>query len=375
MNRVAVVYSGGRHWGGIETYLHNLFRLYKRDEMQLVLLSLGRWELSEELERIGVSQEIRVLTGRRLSFKAVWGIRRITLDEGASLVVSQGVVANAYARLAALLARLPHLTVVHSDLKLDYPSALRRYAYQLSDRLLRPVTKDYIAVSGYLKERLVRSGIRSGRVHVVYNGVDMAADRAGAVRAGVDLDPDGAEGGVRLVSVGRLHRVKNFDSLVRAMRLLPDRVRLTVWGEGEERAALGALVEELGLGGRVRFPGESENMEQALQMADVYLQPSWSEGCSFAVAEAMLQGRPTVVTPYGGLPEQVQDGVTGVVTKDGSPEELARAIELLVSDRGLVERLGQAGKEAAEDMYCMDKWLSETTLIFREAAKESDCVR
>ena len=63
------------------------------------------------------------------------------------------------------------------------------------------------------------------------------------------------------------------------------------------------------------MPGESQTMQEALADSDVYVQPSKSEGCSFAVAEAMLHGKPVVVTPCGGLPEQVDDGVTGVVAR------------------------------------------------------------
>jgi len=377
-----VVYSGGRHWGGIETYLSNLFRLYDRQRMRLVLVSLGRWELATELERQGMAGDLRILSAKRMSLGSVRSIRRIAREECAGLVVSQGVVANAYARLATRSAGIPNLTVVHSDLKLDYPRALKRYAYQLSDRLLRPATKSYVAVSGHLKDQLLRSGVEPGRVRVVYNGVDTAAGRrVGARDAGDstsaderDLDPPPLSGeGARLVSVGRLHRVKNFDSLVKAMRLLPDNVTLTVYGEGEERPELERSVRELGLHGRVLFPGESGNMRQALQGADLYIQSSWSEGCSFAVAEAMLQGKPTVVTPRGGLPEQVRDRVTGLVTEDGSPGALATAVGVLLDDHDLANRLGRAGKKAAEAMYSMEKWLNDTTTAFCDAAVEVEC--
>ena len=369
MRTVAVVYSGGRHWGGIETYLGNLFRLHDPDRMRLLLLSMGDWALTEELKRQGLQEDVRILSDRRVSLKTLLGIGRHVRAEDVDLVVSQGVVANVYARASALVTRVPHLAVVHSDIKLDYPRATVRCVYQILDRLLRPVTKTYVAVSRYLMERLVASGVRPDRVHVVYNGVDTTT--GGQLPSG-EVAAEGSSSGtseVRLASAGRLHRVKNYDSLVRAMSLLPDSVLLTVWGEGEERSDLETLVGRLGLAGRVRFPGESENMGQVLRDADIYLQPSWSEGCSFAVAEAMLQGKPTVVTPFGGLPEQVRDRVTGIVATDGSPEELARAIEVLICDRSLAARLGVAGKEAAEEMYCMDKWLAETTGALCEAAR------
>jgi glycosyltransferase involved in cell wall biosynthesis len=77
-----------------------------------------------------------------------------------------------------------------------------------------------------------------------------------------------------------------------------------------------------------------------------------------------------IVTPCGGLPEQIEDGVTGLVARDCNPQALADAIGTLVRYADLAAVLGQAGRRAAEEMYDMDKWLSETTTAFCEAALE-----
>ena len=369
MRRVAVLYSGGLHWGGIETYLANLFRLHDRQAMELVLISMGDWDLTRGLEREGLGPMIRVLAGKRIRIGTLLEIRRILRDERLGLIVSQGTVANAYARAAALLVRVPNLVVVHSDMRLDYPKSTR-WAFALSDRTLRPLTKRYITVSRDLKAKMVQSGVDASRVTVIYNGVDIAGRLPGPVCApasrSISAHKDGST--VTLATVGRLHPVKNFDGLIKAMPLLPDHVLLTVWGDGAEKARLTALVQGLGLGNRVRLPGESQNMQEALEGADIYIQPSKSEGCSFAVAEAMLCGKPVVVTPRGGLPEQVDDGVTGSVARDCSPEALAEAILPLVTDRSLAAELGEAGQREARERFSMDKWLRETTAALCDTA-------
>jgi glycosyltransferase involved in cell wall biosynthesis len=385
MKTIVVLYSGGRHWGGIESYLVNLFRLYDRESMRLVLASLGEWELTKAVADQVPRSQVRLLSGKRIRPRTVTDLKRVIRAEQASLVVSQGTVANAYARAASLVTGVPNLTVVHSDMALDYPQVVARWAYTVIDRLLRRHTKQYVAVSGYLKDQVVKSGVEAQRVRVVYNGVDAAerdspapvdprrapeSDTVGQGVSPIARTEHGSE--VSLASAGRLHPVKNFAALVAAMRLLPEGVRLTIWGEGSERAELEALVGRLGLSARVRLPGESEDMQRALEGVNIYLQPSKSEGCSFAVAEAMLSGTPVVVTPRGGLPEQVEDGVTGLVARDCSPQALADAVDILVRDADLAVRLGQAGRRAAEEMYDMDKWLSETTRAFCEAAFEVD---
>ena len=381
MKRVAVLYSGGRQWGGIETYLANLLRLHDPTQIYPVLVSLGEWELTRALEQNGLASLVRILSSKRMRLRTVFDIRRMITTEHLGLVVSHGTVANAYARLAALLAHVPSLVVVHSDMTLDYPRS-KRLAYVLSDRALRAATTRYVAVSHDLKEKLVKSGIKAERVNVIYNGVGVAGGiprRAlatatksvagqGAGRPAARAD-ERSEATTMLASVGRLHPVKNFDGLIKAMLVLPGNVYLTIWGDGPEKARLAALIEKLGLGDRVVLAGESQNMEEALEGVAVYVQPSKSEGWGFTVGEAMLHGMPVVVTPRGGLPEQVDHGVTGVVAEDCSPEALAKAIMSLVADPERATRLGAAGREAAEAKFPMQKWLRDTTSVFCDTAR------
>jgi glycosyltransferase involved in cell wall biosynthesis len=381
MKRVAVLYSGGRQWGGVETYLANLFRLYDPNELELVLISLGEWDLTRALGREGLSHLVRLLPGKRLRARTIISIRRIIKAERLELIVSQGTVANAYARIASLVSGRPSLVVVHSNMMLDYPRATL-WAFVLSDRMLRAATKRYITVSRQLKETIVRRGVRPERVSVIYNGVNASGriphrentpapgpDTGEQEKTAVACHAGGRTPAVSIASVGRLHPVKNFDGLIRAMRLLPDCVQLTVWGDGDEKVSLAELIDQLSLGDRVRLPGESQNMGEALEGVDIYIQPSKSEGCSFAVAEAMLHGKPVVVTPCGGLPEQVDDWVTGLVAKDCSPEALAGAISTLANDRTLMARLGEAARRAAEEKYSMEKWLKETSTTLCDAAQ------
>jgi glycosyltransferase involved in cell wall biosynthesis len=379
MTRIVVLYSGGRHWGGIETYLLNLFRLYDRRKMALVLVSMGEWELTQALRNEGRAAEVRVLSAKRARPRTVFALRRLLRAERAQLVVSQGVVANAYARLAVLGTGIPSLVVVHSDLAGDYPKRAVRWAYMLSDRALRRTTEHYVAVCRYLKDRLVASGVKPEQVTVVQNGVSLPGRRPRAdaeLRVAVQARPPESAGalargaGTRLATVGRLHLVKNFDGLIRAMALLPPDTRLVIWGEGPERATLSSLIASLGLQDRVELCGVSDNMAQALEEADIYVQPSKSEGCSFTVAEAMLLGKPVVVTPCGGLPEQVTHGATGLVASDPSAEGLAAAISTLVRDRELAAKLAEAGQKAAEKAFAMDTWLEKTTAAVCAAARQ-----
>jgi glycosyltransferase involved in cell wall biosynthesis len=380
---IVVVYAGARVWGGIETYLHNLFRFHDPETMRLVLVSLGEWELERAIAdgAVPAGETHWRLSGRRVRPRTILEIRKVVKEEKADLVLSQGAVANAYARVAARFSGVPNLVVTHSELANDYPRALKRWGFTLSDRLLRPFTKRYIAVSWYLRGELVRSGVKADRIAVVYNGVDIRGLGIAEVTPPPDgaLPPDGAPltvehamsgkfREVNLVSVGRLHRVKNFDALIRAASLLPENTRLTIWGDGTEREDLERLTDSLGLRGRVMLPGRAESIPAVLAKADVYVQPSKSEGFGLAVVEAMLCRRPVVVAPHGSLPELVEDGVTGIVAADSRPQALAASILRVVCDDDLASRVAAAGQEAARRRFSIDRWLEATAAAFAEAS-------
>ena len=144
------------------------------------------------------------------------------------------------------------------------------------------------------------------------------------VRCGIDTrefsrngHPVGAHEGMHVITVGRLSARKAHAVLVEAIAALRDegaQVRLTVVGDGEERAALETLARELELDDRVTFAGAVAHDELAdvLAAADVFCLPSVAEGLPVVLMEAMAMGLPVVAARIMGIPELVEDGVTGL---------------------------------------------------------------
>jgi glycosyltransferase involved in cell wall biosynthesis len=165
----------------------------------------------------------------------------------------------------------------------------------------------------------------------------------------VDLVPAaaGRQGSGRLVAVGRLVHQKGFDLLLRAFaRIAPEHPEwtLTIWGEGEERAALAALSAELGLAGRVRLPGVTQRPGQWVDDADIFVLSSRFEGFANVITEAMVAGLPVIAfdCPWGAA-EIVRDGEDGLLVPLGDVHALAAAMRRLIGDPQLRRRLGEAG--------------------------------
>jgi len=176
------------------------------------------------------------------------------------------------------------------------------------------------------------------RIDVVHNGVPSLP----SVRAR-ELD-------VELVCVARLDHHKGIDVLLRALSVLASpKPRLDIVGSGLEEGALRCLANELNLNGRVRFRGQlgRSDMAAILAGAIAFVLPSRSDNLPLAVLEAMQAGLPIVATRVGGIPEEVRDGVEGLLVPSEDPVSLADALARVLGDSGLRLRLGMAARERA----------------------------
>jgi glycosyltransferase involved in cell wall biosynthesis len=151
--------------------------------------------------------------------------------------------------------------------------------------------------------------------------------------------------------MGRLGPEKGFDWLIEAYAQLsatfPD-WHLIIYGEGQERPRLEALIREKGLEERIRLPGIEQHPEQALPHADVFVVSSRYEGFSMVLAETMAMGLPVVSFACSGPLEIVRDGVDGLLAPPGDVAALAATLARLMRDETLRRRLAQEAVAVAD---------------------------
>ena len=210
---------------------------------------------------------------------------------------------------------------------------------------------DYAA--RFLRERFPDC---ADRVHRVYNGLDLAEfGRA-------DFSPAPP----LVVAVGRLIAKKGFVDLIRACGLLAERgksLRCEIIGEGPLENELRAQIEELGLQNRVALSGAKPQREvrQRLTAASVFVLPSvvdaegGMDNLPTVIMEAMATGLPVISTDIGGIPEMVIENETGFLVQPGDAVALAGAIEKVIHDRLLGQRLGHAGYQRAQELFSIAK--------------------
>ncbi len=168
--------------------------------------------------------------------------------------------------------------------------------------------------------------------------------RGVAGSAGMVPVPDGVP---VVLALGRLHRNKGFDVLVRAMRGLPG-VHAVIAGEGPERGALERLARGEGVADRVHLPGWTRDGAGLLAACDVLVCPSRQEPLGNVVLEAFSAGRPVVAAAAAGPAELIEDGRTGRLVAVEDDAALAGAIGAVLGDRVLASRLAAAGRAEFE---------------------------
>lgn len=354
--KIAILYSGGRYFGGIEQYLIDLFNNIDKNEFELELLSLGNWPLIEKLKNN--KQKVTVFSSRRINPRSIKLIGQYLCQNNFDLLVSQGTVSNAYGRAVSLVYKIPNLVTVHSNQSGDYANPLTKATYCLIEKLTRFPTHQYIAVSNYLKKQMVKMGLPSNKIIVIYNGLDFP-----------EPDPKFHKGLV-IGSVGRLHPVKGYDSLIRAFADLQDEnTNLRIAGDGEELERLKNLTKELGVADRVEFVGFKKDIFKFLNTIDIYIQSSIYEGFGLAVAEAMSQQLPVIVTPAGSMKEIVENGRTGIVCGDFQSESLKKALLQLINNPKLAEQLGKNAKKFVAKNFEIKRWTKNTEQAYKNAIK------
>lgn len=204
----------------------------------------------------------------------------------------------------------------------------------------------FAALSVEAREELLARGVPGERIFTLPNGVDLRVHRPATaegrarLREQLGLAPDRFVG----VFVGRLHPVKDVDTLLKAAAIVPE-LELVIVGDGPERTRLEAAAARLGVHSRVRFHGFSSRVVDVLRAADAFLLSSHGEGMSNALLEAMACGLPCLVSrSVGGARELLGDG-RGMLLGDGEAAAWAEAIQSLVDEPALRAALGGAAAD------------------------------
>jgi glycosyltransferase involved in cell wall biosynthesis len=207
-------------------------------------------------------------------------------------------------------------------------------------------------------------------VRVVHEGVPDRPPGAGGADALAAL---GVPAGAPVVgNVAALTDHKDHATLLRAARIVLDRApqaRFVIVGDGELRPRLRELHRQLALGEGCVFAGFRDDVDRLLPAFSVFCLSSHMEGLGTSLLDAMAFARPVVATRAGGIPDAVEDGVTGRLVPPRDPAALAGALLELLADPARRQAMGRAGRRRFEERFTADRMVEATLAVYDEIVR------
>lgn len=343
--------------GGAERQLYYMLSALKQRNVRLKVLSLTRGEFWEEpIRRLGVPI---VWVGQNSSRLARLGrIITVLRSDKPHVLQSQHFYTNLYAVGAARVLGVREIGALRSDAVNEV-----RDSGAVLGKLSLVTPRLIVANSGAAVRNAKALGLSGPRVHMLPNVVDATQFVPHSARR---------PGPINVLAAGRLGKEKRFDRLlsIAAAVRRDSRVpfRLTIIGDGPEQRRLEEQARRLALlPGIVEFRGRLASPAAAFRDADIFVLTSAFEGTPNVILEAMASGLPVVATNVGGVPEIVEDGVTGYLADPEDELSFGHAMARLLENEPLRLEMGGRARARVLADHSIDQLPGRLATIYEAA--------
>jgi glycosyltransferase involved in cell wall biosynthesis len=318
-------------------------------------------------ERIGNVNVYRIDSSKNLyPFKAYSFARELHKTKNYELVWA--MMAN-WAGFAALFfkhkfPKVEFILSLQEGDPLPYIEKKVRFVYPLWKQIFKRADKIQ-AISHFLADWAVRKGYK-GRVEVIPNGVDtglFTRDYSTAELLPVRIKIGAMPGDRYLITTSRLVEKNGVGDVIESLKYMPEDIKFLILGTGPLESELKLKAKNLKLDARVKFLGfvPHDKMPEYLQVSDIFIRPSLSEGMGNSFIEAMAAGIPVIATPVGGISDFLFDPdkdhdmpPTGLFVEPRSPKLIAFQVQKLLSDKVLRDKIVINAKRLALEKYDWD---------------------
>lgn len=366
MKILHIISSGGMY--GAEAVILNLSRtLNEGGDASILGVFANSKNLNLQLHERALAEGIEshlIPCSGQIDRAAIKELRDLAVRSRADIAHAHGFKGDIYSYFAFRPLKTPLVSTCHNWTDTDRIVSL----YGKLDRLVLRRYAAVIAVSEAVKQRLLSSGVREDRIEIIKNGIDLRpfAEAAPSLRGIVGS-------GVPTVGfVGRLSREKGADIFLqvaaRVVAAIPN-AKFVVVGEGPEREALEALIDQLGIRDNVFMVGRRTDMPSVYASFDLMMLSSRDEGLPMAVLEGMSSGLAWVATAVGDVPKIIQDRKTGMLAPAGAIDSLAAATISLLQNPEERRRLGEAARRHVKEEFSAERMAVSYLNVYRRVLR------
>ncbi|HEX2835408.1 MAG TPA: glycosyltransferase family 4 protein [Thermoanaerobaculia bacterium] len=339
--------------GGAESLIVPFARKQQHELTVACLTTIQGNAIARELEKEGIAV-VNLESKNLRDWRAFRRLSRLARERRFELIHAHLTYASIWGALLSRRTGIPCVATLHVA-----PPARGRD--RIKDRLMRFALNRWaartIAVSAALREKyLAAGGLDPAKLLVAHNGI--AIER---------FAHNGSPAhGRQLMTVSVLRPGKGIEVLIEALTKIPS-ATLMVVGDGPMREEWAALAQRFGVAGRIQWLGYRNDVETLLPRADLFVLPSLDDAFPTVLLEAMAAGVPVVATRVGGIPEIVDDGVTGKLVPPNDAAALAAAINALLDAD--TSGMRDAARTRARERFSTEAWIARLDAIYAEVAR------
>jgi glycosyltransferase involved in cell wall biosynthesis len=289
---------------------------------------------------------------------------RLFHDNSFDIVHSMGLRADSYTHIAARLCR-PRPIIVSTIAMPAHGYDVhpwRRRVYEFVEGCATRKTDLLITDSDYTRQIIFREyALPETCIQTIRIGTSMTS-KPEAANGDVVRQDWGISSGPLVTSLGRLVDQKGHDVFLEAFALLRKKmpnVQAAVVGDGPLKDVLEKIASRPEMGGKAHVFPSRNDLVNVLTTANILVIASRSESMPLLLYDAMVMARPIVSTAVGGIPEVLEDGVTGILVPPNSPHDLALAMERLLLNPTMAMKLAQRARAAAMEKYSTNHCVQE----------------
>ena len=237
----------------------------------------------------------------------------------------------------------------------------------LSAKLFNFMSDFVITNSHYERNRLLKNGLLVSKVHTVHNSMYLSVlnkkDPSDIFeKYNIELN-NGPIVGITSRLINRKGHIYFLQAIPQILKYF-NKVKFIVVGGGILKEKLEIFTEKLGIKNNVSFVGFREDLEKIYPFLDILVVPSLYEPLGNVSLEAMAFGKPVVASDTGGIPEVVQNGVTGILVPPKDYEKIAEAIIFLLNNPDVAKKMGEAGEKRVKEYFTIDRVGNELEKIY-----------
>lgn len=372
--KVVHLISGG-DTGGAKTHIHSLLSNI-RSQVDITMVCFMEGPFAEEARALGIDT---VVFPDRNIFKTLKLLKAFILEGGHEIIHCHGARGNLMGALLKNKVKLPVVTTVHSDYRLDYLGRpISRLTYGTVNTIALRCLDYRIGVSDAMVDMLISRGFDADKLFAIYNGLDFTP-RTPRLSREEYLKSVGAghwpQDSVIVGIAARLNPVKDISTLVKAFakaHALRPKLRLLIAGDGEEMEMLKGLREELKVTDEVCFAGWVSDVDSFYHAIDINTLTSLSETFPYSLTEGARAGLPTVSSRVGGVPYLIDHAVTGFLFEPTDADALAGHLAALAESEELREKMGQRLYNKAKSDFSIEKTISTQVEIYKTILRRKE---